>query len=232
MPITIITVNHDAHRFIELCVKAVHMHTKIPYQHMIIDNGSNPATIQMLTEFHNKGWVRLIRRNMPKMAASHAASLNWILFTPPSDLVCLLDSDAYPIRNDWISYLIETMNTNHADAVGFAHFRDESLLHPSCMLFKYAAYQTSGKPSFAIKKSDKFWDTAMIMCDSLRRHGFKLMPISKEKLSEYVKHRWMATRFENARGNMIDDIPKEVYRKETEEWFRHPSAIEALRTQK
>ena len=217
--ITVITVNHDAHRFIELCVKAVHMHTKIPYQHMIIDNGSNPATIQMLTEFHNKGWIRLIRRNMPKMAASHAASLNWILFTPPSDLVCLLDSDAYPIRDDWLNYLIETMNTNHADATGFAHFRDESLLHPSCMLFKYAAYQTSGKPSFSIVKRS----------DGLRQNGHKLIPISKEKLSEYVKHRWMATRFENAKGDKIDDIPKEVYRKETEEWFNDPIAQEILK---
>ena len=226
---TIITINHDAHRFIELCVKAVHMNTDHKYQHIVVDNGSRPPTIQMLEEFASKGWIKLIRRNIPKGAGGHANSLNIILSSEPSPTICLLDSDAYPINKSWLRFLHETKGA--AAAAGFPHFRDETLLHPSCMLFDYNAFSTAGKPSFGIFRDSagKLWDTGMIVCDRIRSCGFKLVPIPKEKMSEYILHRWCGTRIENERRDALDGVvPKIKFNQETEEWFKQPSAIQVL----
>lgn len=230
MSTMIITVNHDAHRFIELCIKGVHLRTKDPYEHLIIDNGSQPITIQMLESFSKKHWIKLIRRNISKKASGHADSLNWILKTQIAEYICLLDSDAYPIRDDWFSFLMNTLNYNNADAVGFPHFRDESLLHPACMLFKYQAFAECGRPTFYIRNSSgKFWDTAMIMGHKLKESGKKLVPIKNNILSEYVAHRWCGTRIENEHRPTLDGvIPKDQFHRETEEWFKHNSAIEAI----
>lgn len=235
--IKIVTVNHDSPRFIELCIKAVRHRTLPPYEHVIIDNGSKPETIAMLEQFSRARWITLLRRKIHKSAGGHAQSLDWYLQRQDFDRICLMDSDAYPVKKDWLTFLDNKLVD--ADAVGFAHFRDASLLHPACMLFKYKSYARAGYPTFAISgqlraadprfhRLDVFNDTGMIVCKRMLQTGSKLHPISEQGLGELVKHRWRATRYEVATGNKIDDTPKEVYAKETEEWFQHPAAKESL----
>lgn len=223
---TIITVTHDAHRFVELCIKAVHKFTQKPYEHVIIDNGSQPETINFLTECAKKEWITLHRRNVSKNATGHAVSLNWFLSSHHPGLVCLLDSDAFPVSPTWLEDLQEHLKGY--DATGFSHFRDEKLLHPSCMLFKYSSFALAGKPSFMIRHSNVFLDTGMIVCQQMVKSGSKLKPLNKEAMRNIVSHRWCATRFENAKGDKIDDTPKERYSRETDLWFDNTLIKEIL----
>ena len=224
----IITVNHDAKRFIELCIKAVHLRTKLPYKHIIIDNGSKPDTINLLRTFSNKKWITLHERHIAKVASGHANSLDWILQNTKFDTVCLLDSDAYPVCNNWLNIMIDKMNKEKANVIGCSHFRDESLIHPSCMVFKYEAYLKARKPSFAINKSGKFNDTGMIVCQKIKDNGYKLVPINRlTEMQKLVMHRWCATRLETAKDN-LDGRPKSEWLKETQEWFNNQLVRESL----
>ena len=220
--ITIITVNHDTKDFIDLCIKGVHRFTTGQYRHLIIDNGSKLDVIRMLKGYEKLGWISLIQRSIMKNAAGHANSLDWFLRNQPSELVCLLDSDAVPVKENWLQILLDQMNAAGADAIGCSHFRDESLLHPSTMLFKYSAYAAAGKPSFAILGGNPFIDTAMVVCKKMRDHGSKLLSIDRlTKMKELVYHKWKVTRFENAKFD-IDGTPKAIYQREINEYLNQP----------
>ena len=180
----------------------------------------------MLQKFANAGWITLIEHRLKKSAAGHATSLNWILKSwSGTNSICLLDSDAYPIKPGWLDFLL----AQQPGAIGCEHFRDTSLLHPCCMLFNYDDYQKANKPSFSIiNEGEIFYDTAMIVGRELQKFGVKLQPLSREKLGEYVLHRWCGTRRENATGSYIDNTPKTDYDTETHVFLTTNTAKEAL----
>lgn len=225
--ITIITVNHDTPRFIELCIKAVHLRTRLPYKHLVLDNGSSQPTLTMLRKFKDRGWIELVQRRTNKCSRGHAEALDWVLSKRRFDLVCLLDSDAYPVDVGWLNNLYDQLQAQKATAIGFPHFRDGSLLHPACMLFRFGDFVAAGRPSFHIQGTlkTKFWDTGMIVCREMRRRG-KLVPYGG--LGKLVKHRWCATRAELA-GGRIDDTPIDKFRRASRNWFMEPCAVEALK---
>lgn len=224
--VTIITVVHDAYRFTDLCTRAVHKRTPEDHEHIIIDNGSDPTCLAMLDDRASKGWITLHKRKQYKNSGGHAQSLEWFLYEKreASPLICLLDSDAYPVKEGWLTELYTRMKNENADAVGCVHFRNDKLLHPSCMLFHREHLFIAGRPTFRIKKAKKkFYDTAMIACEALINKGFKLLPISREEMEDIVRHRWCGTRVENAKGQFLDDQSLEDYNRETALWFEHPS---------
>lgn len=228
MHTTIITVNHDAIKFIELCIKSVHLFTRLPYTHVVIDNGSKKSVLSMLRKYEAYGWIRLIERSIPKTSAGHADSLDWFLHNNTDlEYVCLLDSDAYPAVVGWLQRLHNQMDA--VDATGFPHFRDPSLIHPSCMLYKYSAYCTAGRPSFRIMRESPtvFNDTGMLVCKKMRDQGCIVRPMPR--INKYVKHRWCGTRIEVAGGDCLDEIPKSQFFRDTRRWFNDPEVIEILK---
>lgn len=223
-PTTIVVVTHDARRFIELCIKGIHLNTKGPYHFIVIDNGSEPRTIKLLSDYSSRGWFTLICRNIPKRSSSHAASLDWFFKNHKVEkFVCLLDSDSCPVMEDWLGKLHILLKDY--DAIGCVHFRDEKLLHPSCMLFNYSSFLKAGSPSFAINGSlnGVFNDTGMTVCKRMISTGSRLLPLSREEMGKYVKHRWCGTRVEIAPGSKIDDYTKERFEKDTNTWFSDPN---------
>jgi hypothetical protein len=226
----IITVSHDAKNFVELCIKAVHHYTKGEHLHLVIDNGSQLDALKLLRGFANKKWIQLIERKLSKNASGHALSLDWILknyYNFGDKFVCLMDSDAHPSSHGWDVELLKRMEGH--SAIGCVHFRDDKLLHPSTMIFKHAEYKRIGCPSFRIiKNQDGFMDTGMIVCKEMIKQGLKLLPMSREEMAQFVRHRWCATRRELVTGDKLDDQPTAKYDEETMAFLAHPSAREAL----
>ena len=222
----IITVVHDARKFAELCIKAVHLRTS-GFRHIVIDNGSAQDTLKLLDQFAHAKLITLVRRSMPTSRFRYANSLDWILSNwNGSDQICLLDSDAYPVCAGWLEFLGQRVGM----ATGCEHFRDKTLLHPSCMAFSYCDYVKAGRPSFKItgRLENNFRDTAMNVCIEMRRKGVELVPHSREVLSVYVRHRWCATRREIAVGPRIDDVSKTDYDIESSRFLSTEEAKEAL----
>ncbi len=233
--ISIVTVTHDTPDFIKLCIKAVKARTQVPYKHIIIDNGSSHQTIEFLRSEAADGNIALHERQLPKKSGGHAASLDWMLYKVgmKTGFVCLLDSDAYPIKDGWLRELYDMMKESNSDAIGYAHFRDQQLLHPSCMLFKYTHLMQTSRPSFRIRRTPRvFNDTGMIVCATMKKNGSVLHPLSKEWMEENIcRHRWCATRAEIAKDGKLDDhLPLSEFHAESREWFNHPTAQEIIRT--
>lgn len=226
--ITIVTVTHDARKFVKLCVEATNRRTPEAHDHVVIDNGSTDGTLQMLRKYRDSSIIKLYERRLRKNAAGHAISLNWFLYsvTPATKYVCLLDSDAYPVQEGWLTTLYERMIENNADGIGFSHFRNRDLLHPACMLFDYSKLVHAGKPDWRINKvKGTFNDTGMTACRAMVRYGAKLMPLSEEDMKDIVRHRWCATRIEIAKDGILDGhLTREDYDKESELFFSEDAA--------
>lgn len=224
----IVTVNHDTPKFIELCIKGVKLRTKTPYRHIIIDNGSKKQTMEMLNSFAKNNIIKLIRRNMPRNSSSHANSLDWYLHNHNPSRVCFLDSDAFPIVDDWTN-IINNMVT--ADISGPSHFRDESIIHVSTMFFDYSVWKNSKKPSFKIMSGKNFMDTGMAFCYEAIKHGFSVKSINRDKFQSIVRHRWCGTRVQNLKRNQkLDGIySQKEYYKVTQDWLSHPAVEETLK---
>ena len=225
--VKIVTVTHDAPRFINLCVRGVHHFTNPgSYRHVVIDNGSSPKTIGMLRKFHKDGWIDLRERSVPKNAKGHADSLDWFLQSVPSgEAICLLDSDAYPTCHGWLEELVKLLEG--VSGVGYAHFRDNRLLHPACMLFRACDFITAGRPSCKIfKRPQGLCDTAMLVSEKLLEKGFKLRPLAAHEMP-WVKHRWCGTRVEIARGT-IEKQPVAAFNASSDRWFLTSIAREIL----
>lgn len=219
---SIITVNHDSPKFIDLCIRGVKLHTKCDYEHIVIDNGSQNLTLSILENFAKEGIITLYKRKLPKRSSSHALSLDWYLNKHQySNTIVLLDSDAVPITDNWIQK-IRAMNQAHI--TGVAHFRDQNLIHPSCMMFPYDVYKNSKYPSFKISKIPYFMDTGMKACINMKTTGYSISSISQHVMDNIVKHRWCGTRIECVQpGKKLDNIYSiDEYNNSSDEWFNHP----------
>ena len=234
----IVTVHYNTPRFIELCIKAVHLYATVPYEHVVIDTGSRAKSLAVLKRYHK--WVTLIRRREREGPGAHARSIDWFLNGRRNlNMVCLLDSDAFPTQKGWLKTLLGRIHAG-ADATGFAHFRNKVLLHPACMLFKHSAYVKSGRPSFRIVGLGKsIEDTGMVVCEEMKKHGFKLDPINMDGPAyrkrgfsgRMIEHRWCATRITRVpkNGKLDGKIPRENFERNSDSWFKHPAVKKILR---
>jgi len=226
---TIITVNHGTPKFIELCVKAVRLRTQKPYRHVVIDNGSKRPIIQMLKQFQQDGWIQLIEQKNRKSATSHAKALDWFMTNSREQNLIFMDSDAYPVVEGWLGKI---MNNSQAAIIGPAHFRDESIVHVSTMIFERNTWSSSGSPSFRINNRRKiFIDTGMQFCYDAREKGFKIGAFPQEQFGKWVAHRWCGTRIESLpKGKSLDGVyTQEQCDRATQAFLGSPSAVEVFK---
>lgn len=226
---TIVTVNHGTPKFIELCVKAIKLRTKLPYRHVVIDNGSHRSVIKMLKQFHQDGWIQLIQQKNPRSATSHAKALDWFMAASKEKNLVFMDSDAYPVVDGWLG---KVLNRSQADIIGPAHFRDESIVHVSTMIFERRVWNAAGCPSFRINNRGKvFIDTGMQFCYDARAKGFSIGAFSQQQFGEWVAHRWCGTRIANlSKGQRLDGVyTQEHCSQATQAFLSSPAAIEALK---
>lgn len=101
-PISIILKTWNALPHVRLCARALLRNTDVPFELIIIDNGSRPETISFLRGLAQDSRVRLVenRENVGPGAANRQG-----FALAAGDLVCLLDSDVLaPAR--WLSRLL------------------------------------------------------------------------------------------------------------------------------
>lgn len=226
--VTIITVNYNTRRFIELCVRSILKNTIMPYRLIVVDNGSTDGSIMYLRSMQKN--LILVSRHTNTSASEHGLAINHVLYhsgyinTP---LVCTIDSDAFAAQKGWLTELDRQRNGHFG--VGYEHFRDPHYLHPACMLFDYQKMLKIGKPSFAlIRTGNTFIDSGIEVSRTALAAGETL--VGGRGLEKLVPHRWCATRVLKFSGDRKLDgrITRSEFDIESEQWFNRPDVKNIL----
>lgn len=225
--VTIITVNYNTRRFIELCIKSIFKNTMMPYRMIVVDNGSTDGSIEYLRKINE---IILVTRRTRLSASEHGRAIDQVLYRSGyinTPLICTIDSDAFAAKKGWLSELNKQRGAHFA--VGYEHFREPHYLHPACMLFDYNKLLKIGKPSFAlIKTRNTFIDTGIAVSKAALDHGEVL--VGARNIDALVPHRWCATRVLRISGDKKLDnrITRSEFNEETDQWFNRADVRQIL----
>ncbi len=201
--VTVVSVNYNTIDFIKLCVEKVIECGDLPFEIIVVDNGSTDGSREFLKS--QKG-VRLIELDKN---IGHGPALDLAMKYVRTKYVIVMDSDAHPIDPNWMSRMIEPIN-NETAASGIYHHRN--YVHPACMAMKledFFNYQMTFKPNWPndddINKLGKtHWDAGEYVSMQLLKAGKKLhyfklsnKPVKSIIGSEYggiVYHQFYGTR--------------------------------------
>jgi hypothetical protein len=228
--VTVLTVNYNTRRFIELCLKSIHANSIMPHRVIVVDNGSTDGSMEYLRALARSQKIHLVARKTPLSASEHGRALDHVLYQSgliKTPLVCTIDSDAYVAKKGWLQEL-DRQRGGHF-AVGYEHFRDAHYLHPACMLMDHKELIHMGKPTFALtKKNGQFFDTGVIVSQTALRTGRKL--VGGRGLESMVPHRWCATRIQRiGKDEMLDGrITPAAFSTENNKWFARPDVANIM----
>jgi GT2 family glycosyltransferase len=222
--VTILTVNYNTHRFIELCLKSIYKNTTLPFRLIVVDNGSTDGSLDYLQRVRQAEQAIVLTRRTSLSASEHGRALDFVLYRTgyvKTPLVCTIDSDAFAAKKGWLKELDKQRNGHFA--VGYEHFRDSRCLHPACMLFDYKKLRGLGDPSFAlVKKGGRFFDTGIAVSESALAKGYRL--VGARGLEQLVPHRWCATRIQKVSGDQKLDnrVTRSEFTQQNDRWFTRP----------
>jgi len=246
---TILAVNHNARRFVELCVKGV-LKSAACSELVVLDNGSTDGSIEFLSSIPR---VKLIRRNVPfGEGPSPAMCMNehgiaidqYLAVERPMEWVLLMDSDAYPVKPSFDQLLISF--AGDSDIMGYPIGGYTSgggrpfswRLHPATLLIRSAVFR-SVKTSFApVRKDGVVFDTAGMFIHDAAKAGLKVKTVEWPWMNTIVRHRSGGTRGEFWRRHKADFPTASVgigvdewlsrHDKSNEVWFGDPTVKEIL----
>lgn len=122
--ITIVTVNYNTTAKLPVVLDAVERYTTVPYEVLVVDNGSTDGS---------KGYLRGrsdVRALCLPVNIGHGPALDLALIRARTDTVVVLDPDAFPISTNWLAAVLDPLDAG-AKVAGAYHQR--AFVHP-CFL--------------------------------------------------------------------------------------------------
>ncbi|MEP6637822.1 MAG: glycosyltransferase [Chloroflexota bacterium] len=113
--VSIIILNRDGREHLERCLRAVGRTTYRDIEIIVVDNGSTDGSAELAQQLDLPFPVRVIR-NQENRSFSDANGQGVAATSGP--LICLLNNDVDPITEDWLGYMVETLTSMDAAAVG------------------------------------------------------------------------------------------------------------------
>ena len=169
----------------------------------------------------------------------HGAALDWAAWHTETEFFIALDSDAWPIADNWLDILLTPLRQGAAIS-GIRHERD--FIHPSCLAIRTATLRkhrlsfVHRYPDFPMRHEDPnngrlYWDVGERISWVLKQRGERLHRIIADPSesdtyvgSTYggvVYHQWYGTRLEvEPDRTEFDGIPRAVIEHEMERWLR------------
>ena len=154
--ISIIIPSKDNPALLERCVRSVMEYSSVPYEMIIVDNGSSPENrekTQALIDEINAGdmsAVYLYKKmpfNMARMNNMGAACAN-------GEMLLFLHDDVVVRKHGWLSHLSEKAKLPYVGAVGM------KLLYPSSNVIQHAGIMfVAGGPAYKLqnRRNDEIW---------------------------------------------------------------------------
>lgn len=190
---------------------------------MVIDNASTDGVSDWLAMLAGRGDIDLLRigKNI-----GHGPALELARARTRAPCVVALDSDAFPLVDDWLPRLRARLD-GQVKAVGILHHRD--YLHPSCLLIERKTLDEWELSFLNEKDKPSGLDVAERISHEIKRRGFEISGLARTVAqrrgsasepvylgSEYeglVHHQWYTTRSVRAQGGPVDDVsPEDIER--------------------
>jgi glycosyltransferase involved in cell wall biosynthesis len=184
---------------------------------VIVDNASTDGTEQWLRLLGQRGDIDLIRN---ETNIGHGPALELARSQTHSPYLVALDSDAFPLCDDWLPRLRAKLN-DRVKVAGIRHHRD--YIHPSCLLVSRHTLDDLNLSFLNEKDQPSQFDVAERISHEVKARGYEIDGLERTGAqrrgsvtepvylgSEYegvVYHQWYTTRAAMAPGMQIDDVP-------------------------
>ena len=217
---SIIMVAHNARAMTQMAVLRTLRHTA---QHaarlVVVDNASSDGTQEWLAVMAERGDLDLIRS---ASNIGHGPGLELARRQLRAPYLVTLDSDAFPLADDWLPRLRARLDEG-AKVAGVLHHR--GYVHPSCLMIARETLEEYGL-SFLNEKSGKAaLDVGERISVEIKRRGGRIAGLRRTGAqrrgsasepvylgSEYegiVYHQWYTTRAATIPpGLPVDDVPR------------------------
>jgi GT2 family glycosyltransferase len=113
--VSIVILNRDGGQHLERCLGALASTTYRDVELIVVDNGSTDGSPDRAASFDLPYPLRVIRNQTNR---SFSEANGQAVATAAGELICFLNNDVEPITDDWLGYMVETIESCHAAAVG------------------------------------------------------------------------------------------------------------------
>lgn len=216
---TIVVVNHNTKKFIELCVRSV-LKNAVCSRLVVVDNGSTDGSLKFLRKVID---IELVERKVPMHCDEHGKAIDYYLRTRglKTEYLMLLDSDAYPAVMNFDAALISL--SAGADLFGPRRWNDQNAPHPMAMLVKKSAWEKLSTVGFVPWYGrPRALDTAEAFVKGAREKRLRISVISNAQMGKIVRHRSGVTRHLAFAKDAKKDLLAEERKHDS--WFRDPVA--------
>ena len=187
---------------------------------VVVDNGSNDGTEVWLRLLAQRGDIDLIRS---ETNLGHGPALELARKQTTSPYVATLDSDAFPLCDNWLPALRARLN-DRVKVAGIRHHRD--YIHPSCLIVARETLDDLQLSFLNEKDGVSKFDVAERISVDLKTRGYELAGLERTEAqrrgsvaepvylgSQYeglVYHQWYTTRAAISGGQQVDDVPQQA----------------------
>lgn len=147
--VTIATVTWNSLPYLEVLVKAVRQFTANPVEMIVVDNHSTDGTKEFLAS--NRDVTSI---DVP-LNLGHGLGLDIAFIRARTEHVVVLDVDAFPIRDGWLSVVLDPLEGNAKIAGAQVH---RSFVHPCFLGMRRQTYMDSGSSFAPVGRAPKMGD--------------------------------------------------------------------------
>ncbi len=186
----------------------------------ILDSASNDGAEVWLESLARRGDIDLIRE---PTNIGHGPGLERARRATRAPMIVTLDSDAFPLTDDWLARL-DALLQGEVKVAGIGHHR--GYIHPSCLMVARRTLDELGLTFLNEKDRPSRFDVAERISAEVKRRGFGLTALPRtgaqcrgsrsepvylgSSYGDIVYHQWYSTRAILAAGKDVDDVPRVV----------------------
>jgi glycosyltransferase involved in cell wall biosynthesis/SAM-dependent methyltransferase len=215
---SILMVVHNALDMVRISTLRTLRHSAAhPARLMVVDNGSTDGSGEWLSMLAKRGDIDLLRGDFN---IGHGPALEWARRSVRSPYLVTLDSDAFPVSEQWLPELQSRIN-GRVKVAGILHHR--GYIHPSCLMTA-AETLDEWKLTFLNEKSGPArLDVGERISLDVKRRGHEISGLARTAercrgsvsepvylgsvYEDLVYHHWYTTR--SVLSTQVDDVPRE-----------------------
>ena len=113
--VSVVILNRDGGQHLERCLGALASTAYRDVEVIVVDNGSTDGSPARAESFDLPFPIHVIRNRTNR---SFSEANGQAVAIAAGELICFLNNDVEPITDDWLGYMVETIESCHAAAVG------------------------------------------------------------------------------------------------------------------
>lgn len=107
--VSIIILNYKHPEIIEVCLRQLTMTAGVPYEVVVVDNGSDSNDVRILRRYQEEGKITTLVPERKNRFFSEGNNIGVRNSNPASEFILLMNSDVAVIQPDWLVKLIAWM---------------------------------------------------------------------------------------------------------------------------